>query len=73
MHALCAMDALGISPLFGVATAIETRCPHCERTIRLEVHDGDIRRRQPSSAVLWYSMAELLEKRVEGLNLSAEH
>lgn len=73
VYALCAVDALGVSPLFGVSAAIETRCPHCEQPIGLEVHEGEVRRREPSTAVLWYSLAALLEQRVEGLNLSAEH
>ncbi len=73
VHALCAVDALGVSPVFGLSAAIEARCPHCERILRLEVADGEVRSRDPSSAVIWYSMADLLERRVEGLNLSAEH
>ncbi len=73
VHALCAVDALGVSPLFGVSAAIEARCPHCEQTVLLHVEAGDIVKREPTGAVLWYSMADLLEKRVEGLNLSAEH
>jgi len=72
-YALCAVDALGVSPLFGVSAAIEARCPHCEQVIRLEVQNGEVLRRDPSGAVLWYSMADLLEKRIEGLNLAAEH
>jgi len=72
-YALCAVDALGVSPLLRASAAIETRCPHCEQPIGLEVHEGEVRRREPPTAVLWYSMADLLEKRVEGLNLSAEH
>ena len=73
VHALCAVDALGVSPLFGVSVAIEARCPHCEQAIRLLVQKSQILSREPPSAVLWYSMADLLEKRVEGLNLSKEH
>jgi hypothetical protein len=73
VYALCAVDALGVSPLFGVDTVIETHCPHCERAIRLDVRSGDVQGAVPSTAVLWYSMADLLEKRIEGLDLSAEH
>lgn len=73
VYALCAMDALGVSPFFGVSAAIESRCPHCEGPIHLEMRDGEVTRRDPPSTVLWYSRAELLEKRIEGLNLSAEH
>lgn len=73
MYALCAVDALGASPLFGVPARIEARCPHCEGTIRLAIVDGEVRNRDPVSAVLWYSMADLLEERVEGLNLAADH
>ncbi len=72
VHALCAMDALGVAPLFQTTAVVESRCPHCEGPIRLEVRDGAVRG-GPPTAVLWYSMAELLEKRVEGLDLSAEH
>jgi hypothetical protein len=64
---------LGVSPLFGVSATIEARCPHCERIIRLDVHDAEVMDKDPSTAVLWYSMADLLEKRIEGLNLAAEH
>ena len=73
VHALCAMDALGTSQLFGTSAAIESSCPHCGQTVRLEVQDGEVQQRDPSTAVLWYSRADLLEKRIEGLNLSAEH
>jgi hypothetical protein len=73
VYALCAVDALGVSPLFGVSATIEARCPHCERIIRLDVHDAEVMDKDPSTAVLWYSMADLLEKRIEGLNLAAEH
>jgi|SRR3990170_2895104 len=73
VYALCGVDALGVSPLFGLSAAIEARCPHCERTIRLDVQGDEVVKKDPSTAVLWYSMAELLEKPIEGLNLSAEH
>ncbi len=73
IHALCAVDALGVSPLFGMPARIEARCPHCEGAILLEIVDGEVRNRDPASAVLWYSMADLLEKRIEGLDLAAEH
>ncbi len=73
VHALCAVDALGVSPLFGVSVTIEACCPHCDQTIRLHVQEGEIANREPADAVLWYSMADLLEKRIEGLDLSAEH
>ncbi len=73
VHALCAVDALGVSPLFGASVTIESRCPHCDRIIRLDVHNGEVVKKDPPTAVLWYSMADLLEKRVEGLNLSREH
>ena len=72
-YALCAMDALGVSALFQTAAAIETRCPHCDGLIDLEVRDGEVTRRDPPTAAIWYSMADLLERRIEGLNLSAEH
>lgn len=73
VYALCAMDALGVSPFFGVSAAIESRCPHCEGPIHLDVRGGEVTRRDPPTTVLWYGMADLLEKRIEGLNLSAEH
>ena len=72
VHALCAMDALGVSPLFATASAIESTCPHCERGIRLEVWDGQVRRVDPPSTALWYARADLLERPIEGLNLSVE-
>ena len=73
VYALCAVDALGVSAVFGVSAAIEARCPHCERLICLAVANGEVVRREPASTVLWYTMADLLEKRIEGLNLSALH
>lgn len=72
-YALCAMDALGVSPLFDAGAAIESRCPHCELPIHLEVQEGEIRRQEPATAVLWYGLADLLENPVEGLDLSADH
>ncbi len=73
VHALCAMDALGVSPLFQTPAEIESSCPHCQQAVRLEVQEGRVRAMDPSTAAIWYSMADLLERRVEGLNLSAEH
>lgn len=73
VYALCGVDALGISPLFGLPAMIEARCPHCERPIRLRVEEGEVRERDPPGAALWYSLADLLERPIAGLNLSAEH
>lgn len=73
VYALCGVDALGVSPLFGVPAAIEAGCPHCERTIRLRVEDGEVREREPPGAALWYTLADLLERPIAGLNLASEH
>lgn len=73
VHALCAVDALGTSPLFGTSAVVESSCPHCRRTIRLRVEDGEVRVREPSGAALWYTLTDLLERPIAGLNLSAEH
>ena len=73
VHALCAMDALGVSPLFGTPAVIESTCPHCQQAIRLAVRKGRVRDMHPPTAALWYARADLLEGPVEGVNLSLEH
>src|SRR5574341_1794976 len=42
VHALCAMDALGVSRPEERPSAIESSCPHCGRTITLEVRHGQV-------------------------------
>jgi hypothetical protein len=34
-YACCAMDALGMAPMFGQAIAIDTRCHHCDEPLAL--------------------------------------
>ena len=71
--ALCAIDALGVAPLFGVRMTAEAACPQCGKAIRIVLRPGAIVSYEPSTMVVWYSLPDLLTKRVVGLNLAEAH
>jgi mercuric reductase len=49
VHAMCALDALSIAPMFGTATRIESRCHVSERPIAIDMQDTRIVSAQPAS------------------------
>ena len=71
--ALCAIDALGVAPLFGATVTAEAACPHCGKAIRIVLQSGGIVSYEPSTMVVWYGLPDLLTKRVVGLNLAEVH
>jgi mercuric reductase len=51
VHAMCAVDALAISPMFGRETWIESRCHVAGTTIRILQHRRDILEASPSPEI----------------------
>ncbi len=72
-YALCAIDALGVGPFFGAAVTANAKCPHCGRSIRVHVEEGQVVAVKPAGVVVWYTLSELLTKRVSKLNLAEAH
>jgi hypothetical protein len=72
-YALCAIDALGVAPLFGGAVIANAKCPHCGRSIRVHVEDNQIMAVKPAGVVVWYTLSELLTKQEPNLNLAEAH
>lgn len=72
-YALCAIDALGVGPFFGVTVIANAKCPHCGRSIRVHVEDNQIVAVKPEGVVVWYTLSELLTKRASKLNLARTH
>lgn len=72
-YALCAIDALGLGPLFGAAVIANANCPHCGRSIRLRVQENQIVAVRPAGVVVWYGLPELLTKSEPNLNLAEAH
>jgi len=59
LHALCAIDALGVATMYGADTAVRSQCRHCGRAVRIETTKtgralGSV---DPSSSVVWYDFA----------------
>jgi mercuric reductase len=59
VHAMCALDALGVSPMFGVKTIIESRCHITGERIRVEQLNQEVLEASPSShinvGIRWHS------------------
>jgi len=59
LHALCAIDALGVAAMYGADTAVRSQCRHCGRAVRIETTKtgralGSV---DPSSSIVWYDFA----------------
>lgn len=59
VHALCAVDALGIGGMLGADTLIESRCAASGApvTLRTEDHGHTLAKLAPTDAVIWYGIA----------------
>lgn len=59
VHALCAIDALGIGGMLGQDTVIRTACPYCGARIRVETCGGGrgIAAVRPDGAMVWSGIA----------------
>jgi hypothetical protein len=72
-YAMCAIDALGVGPLFGVAVIVNAACPHCGRSIRIQIEESQIVAVKPARVVVWDSLPDLLTKPEPSLNLAKTH
>ena len=72
-YALCAIDALGVTPAFRAAVIASANCPHCGRSIAVHVKEMQVVAVEPGGTVVWYSLPELQTKRVPSLNLAEVH
>src|SRR5262249_49498092 len=59
LHAVCAIDALGMAAMFGTDVAIESSCPACGGGIEVVTAQGgkSLSYAWPSEAVVWYDLA----------------
>jgi hypothetical protein len=59
LHALCAIDALGVAGMYGTDVAISSPCHHCGAPVHVETaSEGKaLRNVSPSGAVVWYDFA----------------
>lgn len=55
VHALCAIDALGMGAMLGCDTAIESSCPECGVPVRITTRDKGraLASATPATAVVW--------------------
>lgn len=72
-YALCAIDALGVGPLFGVAVIVNATCPQCGRSIRIHVEESRIAAVKPAGVVVWDGLPDLLTKQEPNLGLVETH
>lgn len=56
VYAMCAIDALGISFMFGSDVSIKSSCFHCKEKIEIDVKDKEIVFLSPRNAVVWCDM-----------------
>jgi alkylmercury lyase len=59
LHALCAIDALGVASMYGTDVAISSPCHHCGAPVHVETaSEGKLLRNvSPSGAAVWYDFA----------------
>lgn len=56
-HAMCAIDALGIAPMLGRATTIQSTCPVSGEALTLTVEPGGVREYAPATLAVLYRRA----------------
>lgn len=49
LHAMCAVDALGVALTFKQDTEISSKCSHCGETVTVEVQEEKIAKLHPST------------------------
>lgn len=54
VHALCAIDALGIPFMLGTPAIVRSQCFWCHAAVEVHVEDGEISKHQPANLVAWY-------------------
>ena len=59
LHALCAIDALGVAGMYGTDIAISSPCLHCGSQVNVETASNgkSLRSVAPSEAAVWYDFA----------------
>jgi hypothetical protein len=59
LHALCAIDALGVAGMYGTDVATSSRCHHCGAPVHVETaSEGKaLRSVSPSGTAVWYDFA----------------
>jgi len=59
LHAVCAIDALGVADMYGADTAISSPCIHCGKTIYVKTagKGSAVQTFSPSGVVIWYDFA----------------
>jgi hypothetical protein len=59
LHALCAIDALGVAAMYGKDTNVSSQCYHCGKAINVATRaEGlSLATVTPSGAVVWYDFA----------------
>ncbi|MBZ0170688.1 Alkylmercury lyase [Candidatus Methylomirabilis lanthanidiphila] len=72
-YALCAIDALGVAPLFGVPVTVSTACQQCGRPISIVLRPGGIVSCDPSTTAVYDSLPQPLTRRSVELNLAKVH
>jgi hypothetical protein len=55
VHALCAIDALGLGGMLGADAVINSVCAHCGAPVKMVVCEGGqrLQAHQPATAVVW--------------------
>ncbi len=53
MYAMCAVDALGISFMFNCDVSINSKCFHCNDSIKIEIEDNIITNIVPITTMVW--------------------
>jgi hypothetical protein len=54
LHALCAIDALGIPFMLDASALIQSGCLRCQMPVEVDVRDGKISKHRPNGLVVWY-------------------
>ena len=54
LHALCAIDAVGIPFMLGASGVIRSECSWCHVAVEVDVADGETRTHRPAGLVAWY-------------------
>lgn len=59
LHALCAIDALGVAAMYCADTAVQSHCRHCGRAVRIGTTEAGhaLATVDPSGSVVWYDFA----------------
>lgn len=58
LHALCAIDALGIPSMLDASAVIRSQCFWCHAPVEVRVHNGRVAQHQPTALIVWYPEKE---------------